>query len=334
MVKVNKKKVINKNGTFKNGTLNNKLNKVDNKKLDLAYGFEAKSSTKVQEEKNDYNKKLIENGMNNICRVIVLDWLIGVHRKFQFRPATIHIGITLFDRFIRLNDKNGLINCDNLQLVGATCLHIASKYEDMNPAVLLDYCIMSNSEFNPKDMINMEVEILNTLQFKIADKATLIDYLDSFFDSGVLKGVNKNRLPKYFYSSALYISELSLLHQAMVLYPPRVLSTSILLLLCLLFEKDESEKSNLSILKDLKYSLKRFSKINSITKEIRMCIKSLIGIIKEQFFLEIKIKEGLENSILKDNPEEGIPFIYLKDLTNKWRNAYTNLYKKITSLRT
>lgn len=334
MIKGNKNKVINKNEAYKNGIINNKLNKIENKKSDFIYGFEAKNLIKIQEEKNDYNKKLIENGLNNICRVIVLDWLIGVHRKFQFRPATIHIGITLFDRFIRLNNKHGLISCDNLQLVGATCLHIASKYEDMNPAVLLDYCIMSNSEFNPKDMINMEVEILNTLQFKIADKTTLIDYLDLFFNYGIFKGVNKKKLPKYFYSSALYISELSLLHQAMVFYTPKVLSTSILLFLCLLFEKDESEKNNLSILKDLKYSLKRFSKINGIAKEIQACIKSLIGIIKEQFFLEIKIKEGFEKLIMGDNSDDGIPFIYLKDLTNKWRNAYTNLYKKITSLRT
>ncbi|KAH8583765.1 cyclin [Cryptosporidium sp. chipmunk genotype I] len=336
MVKRSVKEVIgNNNKSYENGIHNNQLNKIETKNSDSVNGFETKNiTTVIQEEKNDYNKKLIESGLNNICRVIVLDWLIGVHRKFQFRPATIHIGITLFDRFIRLNNKHGLINCDNLQLVGATCLHIASKYEDINPAVLLDYCIMSNSEFNPKDMINMEVEILNTLQFKIADKTTLIDYLDSFFENGVFKGVKKKRLPKYFYSSALYISELSLLHQAMIFYRPKILSTSILLLLCLLFEKDESERNNLSILKDLKYSLKRFSKINGITKEIRICIKSLLGIIKEQFFLEIKIKEGFENSIIGANPNEEIPFIYLKDLTNKWRNAYKNLYKKITSLKT
>lgn len=328
MVKRNGKDVIKATGTYENG----KLRKI--RKSDSAKELYENHSIAFQENRNDYNKKLVDNGLNNICRVIVLDWLIGVHRKFQFRPATIHIGITLFDRFIRLNNKHGLISCDNLQLIGATCLHIASKYEDMNPAVLLDYCIMSNSEFNPKDMIDMEVEILNTLQFKIAESATLIDYLDSFFHQGVFKGLSRKTLPKYFYSSALYISELSLLHQATIFYRPRVLSASILLLLCLLFERDETEGSSTAILKEFKYFLKRFSRANGITREVRVCIKSLLGIVKEQFFLEIKIKEGFEKSVLGGSPEDGIPFIYLKDLTSKWRNAYQDLCKRITSLRT
>ncbi|KAJ1606416.1 cyclin [Cryptosporidium canis] len=333
MVRRNGKETKKANRAHENGRLN-RINKKDFRKSELIKELKANNSNIHPEERNDYSKKLLESGLNNICRVIVLDWLIGVHRKFQFRPATIHIGITLFDRFIQLNNKHGLISCDNLQLVGATCLHIASKYEDMNPAVLLDYCIMSNSEFNPRDMINMEAEILNTLQFRIAENTTLIDYLDSFFDQGDVKRVSKKMLPRYFYSSALYISELSLLHQAMIFYRPRVLSTSILLFLCLLFEKDEAERAHIAVLKDLKHSLQRYSRWSGIANEIRACIKSLLGIIKEQFFLEIKIKEGHGDSILGDNPNEGIPFIYLKDLTSKWRNTYKNLYQRITSLRT
>lgn len=327
MAKRNGKYLVETTESYGNG----RLSKM--KKSELVEDLDTSHSIMLHERRNDYNKKLLESGLNNICRVIVLDWLIGVHRKFQFRPATIHIGITLFDRFIHLNNKHGLISCDNLQLVGATCLHIASKYEDMNPAVLLDYCIMSNSEFNPKDMIDMEVEILNTLQFKIAESTTLIDYLDSFFHQRVFKGLSRKALPKYFYSSALYISELSLLHQATTFYRPRVLSASILLLLCLLFERDETEETSIAILKELKYFLKRFSRVNGITREVRVCIKSLLGIIKEQFFLELQIKEGFEKSVLGGSPEDGIPFIYLKDLTSKWRNAYKDLYKRITSLR-
>ncbi|KAF7458773.1 putative cyclin-A3-1 isoform X2 [Cryptosporidium felis] len=327
-----KRKLKNQQSNNLEGIQSNQFSELTSGKKKKSDGrIEIGDSPILNKEETYYQRKLLESGLNHICRVIVLDWLVGVHRKFQFRPATIHIGIALFDRFIRFNKKDGLISCDNLQLIGATCLHIASKYEDVNPAVLLDYCIMSNSEFNPRDMINMEAEILNTLQFKVVDSRTIIDYLDSFFEPGS-NGINKKKLPRHFYSCALYISELSLLHQAMIFSNPKILSVSILLLLCILFEKDETGGEYFPIVRELKYILKKFSKAQNIVKNVRVCIKALIGIIKEQFFLELEIKDDLEKFVQKSNVNEGLPFIHLKDLTSKWRNAYSSLHSRISSL--
>ncbi|KAH8739900.1 cyclin [Cryptosporidium ryanae] len=324
-----------KNSNNSNIGNNGKLSKINDLKKTIAGYNEIQKGnniSKLFEGMNNYNKKLVESGLNNVCRVIVLDWLIGVHRKFQFRPATIHIGIAIFDKFIVKNNNYDLINCDNLQLVGATCLHIASKYEDINPAVLLDYCIMSNSEFKPTDMINMEVEILNTLHFKVSDEKTIIDYLDSFFNEEFIKKVNKKRLPKYFYSSALYISELSLLHQTMIFINPKLLTASILILLCIIFEKEENNSENIYILKEFKYKIKNYSKINYIVDDVKLIIKYLIGIINEQFLLEKKYMTNNEK-LIETNSSEELPFIYLKDLTNKWRNSYSYLYNSFINIK-
>ena len=320
----------------RNNVLNNeKLVKTKNLKKPVIsdnHIQKTNSIDKLFEGKDSYNKKLMESGLNNVCRVIVLDWLIGVHRKFQFRPATIHIGITLFDRFIDKNNNHKLINCDNLQLVGATCLHIASKYEDINPAVLLDYCIMSNSEFKPSDMINMEAEILNTLQFKVSDEKLIIDYLDSFFNNNFIRRTNMKKLPKYFHSSALYISELTLLHQTMIFISPKLLSVSILILLCIIFEKDEKNIEYLEFLKDFKYKIKKYSKANYMIDDIKLIIKYLIGILNEQFFLEKKYINNNER-IIELNSEEELSFIYLRDLTNKWRNSYSYLCNSFINMK-
>ncbi|KAK6589270.1 mitotic cyclin-CYC2 [Cryptosporidium xiaoi] len=310
-----------------------KLNKTNDLKKSIIGNNEIQKSNNINELfewRNNYNKKLIECGLNIVCRVIVLDWLIGVHRKFQFRPATIHIGIALFDRFIEKNSNCNLINCDNLQLVGATCLHIASKYEDVNPAVLLDYCIMSNSEFKPSDMINMEAEILNTLQFKISDEKTIADYLDSFFNDEFIRKADKKKLPKYFYSSALYISELTLIHKTITFVNPKLLSASILILLCIIFEKEEKSNENLDVLKEFKCKVKKYSKINYLVDDVKLIIKYLIGILNEQFFLERKYITNNEK-LIELNSE--LSFIYLKDLTNKWRNSYSYLCNSFINIK-
>ena len=69
-------------------------------------------------------------------RSTLVDWLIEVHWKFHLVPDTLYLTINLIDRYISLTKKS--IPKLKLQLVGVTCLLIASKQEEISPPLLSD----------------------------------------------------------------------------------------------------------------------------------------------------------------------------------------------------
>jgi len=70
-----------------------------------------------------------QSDLNEKMRAILIDWLTDVHRKFKMNQETLHLAVNLVDR----------VTCEKViskkfyQLVGITCLFIASKYEDIYP---------------------------------------------------------------------------------------------------------------------------------------------------------------------------------------------------------
>jgi len=63
-------------------------------------------------------------------RGVLVDWLYEVQHSFDLLLDTVQMAVGLLDRF--LQDATD-ISRDNLQLVGVTCLFIASKYEEVYP---------------------------------------------------------------------------------------------------------------------------------------------------------------------------------------------------------
>jgi hypothetical protein len=58
-------------------------------------------------------------------RSILVDWLIEVQQNFELYHETLYLTVKITDRFLELED----VAKDRLQLVGATALLIASKFE-------------------------------------------------------------------------------------------------------------------------------------------------------------------------------------------------------------
>ena len=62
-------------------------------------------------------------------RQILVDWLVDVHQSFGLKEETLHLAILYLDEF----QKSRHISKEDYQLVGITCLWIASKYEEIYP---------------------------------------------------------------------------------------------------------------------------------------------------------------------------------------------------------
>ena len=97
-------------------------------------------------------------------RYILVDWLVEVHMKFDLLPETFFLTIQLIDRYLAQVDVERGI----LQLVGVTCLLLASKYHEVYPPLLSDCVYIMARSHTRQEIIEMEMEILTSLDFELS----------------------------------------------------------------------------------------------------------------------------------------------------------------------
>jgi len=114
--------------------------------------------------------------INERMRAILVDWLVEVHLKFKLVPETLYLCVNLIDRFL----KDREVSRQKLQLVGVTCLLIASKYEEIYPPELRDLVYICDSAYTKTEILNMEETVLKALKYQItipSAHAFLVRYL-------------------------------------------------------------------------------------------------------------------------------------------------------------
>jgi cyclin B len=104
-----------------------------------------------------------QNDINHRMRAILIDWLIDVHLKYKLNPETMYITVNLIDRYL----EKKIIKRTRLQLVGVTAIFIACKYEEIYPPELKDFVYITDKAYVKQDVIEMEVDMLKTLEYKI-----------------------------------------------------------------------------------------------------------------------------------------------------------------------
>lgn len=117
-----------------------------------------------------------QSDINEKMRGILVDWIMEVHSKFKLLPETLFITVNLIDRY--LSHTN--IRRHNLQLVGVTCMFIASKYEDIYPPPVLDFVYITDNAYSVEQIIQMEFSVLSTLDFSVTC-CTPYRFLERFF---------------------------------------------------------------------------------------------------------------------------------------------------------
>lgn len=75
-----------------------------------------------------------QNHINEKMRMILIDWLVEVHNKFELFPETLYLTIDLVDRYL----STKVVSRKELQLIGISSMLLACKYEEIwAPEVLL-----------------------------------------------------------------------------------------------------------------------------------------------------------------------------------------------------
>ena len=96
-------------------------------------------------------------------RGILIDWLVQVHLRFKLLPETLFVTVNLIDRYSELMP----IKRSEYQLLGVTCMLIASKYEDINPPEVRDFIYITDYTYTRGQILDCETEVLKALDFDL-----------------------------------------------------------------------------------------------------------------------------------------------------------------------
>ena len=113
-----------------------------------------------------------QGDINNKMRAILIDWLIDVHLKFNFKQETLYITIFIIDAYLSLKK----IERCNFQLLGVTALLIACKQNEILFRKISEYAYITDNAYKEEDIRKMEYKVLNALDFNLLYPSSLTFY--------------------------------------------------------------------------------------------------------------------------------------------------------------
>ncbi|KAL2260629.1 hypothetical protein VTK26DRAFT_5306 [Humicola hyalothermophila] len=96
-------------------------------------------------------------------RSVLMDWLVQVHHRFCLLPETLFLTVNCIDRFLSVK----VVSLGKLQLVGATALFVAAKYEEINCPSVQEIVYMVDSGYSIDEILKAERFMLSMLQFEL-----------------------------------------------------------------------------------------------------------------------------------------------------------------------
>ncbi len=179
-------------------------------------------SVQAKERCNTAQCLRIQTEISASYRAALVDWLVEVHQKFSLSADTLHLCITVVDRYMQTT----LVRRDRLQLVGVTALLIASKYEDTIPPAIRDLVSVAARVFTGADVVAMEGAMIASLRYQVSfpTPRTFLQRYLCVIDAELLLALHA----EYFLERML--QEYSMCGGGERQYTPSVLASSALLL--------------------------------------------------------------------------------------------------------
>ncbi|MCJ1477253.1 hypothetical protein MMC13_005924 [Lambiella insularis] len=96
-------------------------------------------------------------------RSVLMDWLVQVHQRFGLLPETLFLCVNYIDRFLSCK----VVSLGKLQLVGATAIFVAAKYEEINCPSVQEIVYMVDGGYTVDEILKAERFMLSMLQFEL-----------------------------------------------------------------------------------------------------------------------------------------------------------------------
>ncbi|XP_038987836.1 cyclin-A2-1-like isoform X2 [Phoenix dactylifera] len=169
-------------------------------------------------------------------RGILIDWLVEVSEEYRLVPDTLYLTVYIIDCFLSHN----YIERQRLQLLGITCMLIASKYEEICAPSVEEFCFITDNTYTKAEVVKMESQVLNYLGFQLSVPTikTFLRFLDLPELNNFITHLRFVRAAQATYkvpSLALgylanYLAELTLIECSFLKFLPSAIAASAVLL--------------------------------------------------------------------------------------------------------
>ncbi|KAF3496687.1 hypothetical protein DY000_02057610 [Brassica cretica] len=167
------------------------------------YAPEIYHNLRVSELKRRPVPEVTQKDVTHSMRGILVDWLVEVSEEYTLVPDTLYLTVYLIDWFLHGNH----IERQNLQLLGITCMLIASKYEEICAPRVEEFCLMTDNTYTRDQVLEMENQVLAHFSFQIYTP-TPKTFLRRFLRAAS-SHLSQRRLELEFLAS--YLTELTLI---------------------------------------------------------------------------------------------------------------------------
>lgn len=185
------------------------------------YASEIHYNMRVAELKRRPSPDFMERTQRDVTKTmrgILVDWLVEVSEEYTLVPDTLYLTVYLIDWFLNGN----YIERQRLQLLGVTCMLIASKYEEIYAPRIEEFCFITDNTYTRDQVLEMESQVLKHFSFQIytpTSKTFLRRFLRAAQASHLMPSVEMEFL-------ANYLTELTLIEYEFLKFLPSVIAAS------------------------------------------------------------------------------------------------------------
>lgn len=160
----------------------------------------------------------LQRDITHSMRGILVDWLVEVSEEYKLVPDTLYLTVYFIDRFLSQN----YMERQKLQLLGITCMLIASKYEEICAPRVEEFCSITDNTYTREEVLKMESQVLNYLGFQLSAPTTKT-FLRRFLRAAQIS--YKVPVPALEFL-ANYLSELTLVECEFLKFLPSLIAAS------------------------------------------------------------------------------------------------------------
>merc|ERR1711915_1103197 len=111
-----------------------------------------------------WNYMAKQTDITHSMRSILVDWLVEVSEEYKLQTETLHLAVNYIDRFLSYM----AVQRSKLQLVGAACMFIAAKYEEIYPPDVAEFVYITDDTYTKRQVLRMEHLVLKVLEFNLS----------------------------------------------------------------------------------------------------------------------------------------------------------------------
>ncbi|KAH9300125.1 hypothetical protein KI387_011708 [Taxus chinensis] len=162
----------------------------------------------------------VQQDINTSMRGILIDWLVEVAEEYKLVPETLFLTVACIDRYLSCK----VASRQRLQLLGISCMLIASKHEEICPPQVEEFCYITDNTYFREEVLEMERQVLGQLHFELSIPTTK-SFLGRFMQAAQ---VCYKSLQLQFLAN--YLAELTLLEYSFLQYLPSLIAASVVFL--------------------------------------------------------------------------------------------------------